>query len=161
LIAVKNLSKFPFSSIIYFQHIVGFYGVIYLVYYAYDGKELEVEDLKNLFHSRLDSKLIHGLDKFDEITNVSETDVEYIIALKNLRWENSNAQNFLKDLNNLKSLIGQEIFGLTYPMHIHKSEVEFITLIAGCSAVNDERKRINKQDIIKAYTTYFKLLKQI
>ena len=56
-------------------------------------------------------------------------------------------------------MIGQERFRLTYQVGIQRAEDRFILFAAGCSAVNDGKDKINENDIIKAYKTYFKLMK--
>lgn len=38
------------------------------------------------------------------------------------------------------------------------TENAFLLFLAGCSAVNDNREKINENDIIRAYKTYYKLL---
>lgn len=117
------------------------------------------EDLKNIYVSGLDHRIIRALDKFDEKQDVPKTDKEYLNALKNLRWGNSNTKKLLKKLNYFKSLIGQERFRLTYQVGIQRAEDKFILFTAGCSAVNEGKDKINENDIIKAYKTYFKLMK--
>lgn len=163
-IGFKELGKFPFymppfSSLISFANLNALYSLLVLIYYAHANKKLGCEDLRNVYLSGLDHRIIHALNKFDENPNVPKTDKEYLIALKNLRWENSNTKKLLKKLNYVKSLIGQDRFRLTYQIGIQRAEDKFMLFIAGCSAVNDERTEINEEDIIKAYQTYFKLIK--
>ncbi|MEN4017112.1 MAG: hypothetical protein PQ975_01380 [Methanobacterium sp.] len=159
----KELGKFPFymppfSSLISFNNLNALYSLFVLTYYAHAEKKLGCEDLRNIYLSGLDHRLIHALDKFNEILNVPKTGKEYLIALKNLRWENSDTKKLLKKLNYVKSLIGQERFGLTYQIGIQRAEDEFMLFIAGCSAVNHDRDKISKEDVITAYKTYFKLI---
>ncbi|MBU4534239.1 MAG: hypothetical protein KKF16_00040 [Euryarchaeota archaeon] len=162
-IGFKNLGKFPFhvpqfSSLISFANLNALYSLLVLAYYAHANKELGCEDFRNIYLSGLDHKVIQTLDKFDETLNVPKTDKEYLIALKNLRWKNSDTTKLLKKLNYVKSLIGQNRFRLTYQIGIQRAEDKFMLFIAGCSAVNNERNEISEDDVIKAYQTYFKLI---
>lgn len=149
-LGLKNLGKSPFylqpfSSLISFANLNSLYSLLILVYYAHTGRELGYEDLRNVFRSGLDHKIIKSLDKFDETPNVPNTDEKFLIALKNLRWENSNAKNLFKKLNYVKSLMGQDKFSLTYQMGIQRAEDDFILFIAGCSAVNNKKDEIVKK----------------
>lgn len=159
----KALGKFPFhippfSGLISFNNLNAMYSVLLLVYYAHIERELGYEDLQNVYLSRLDHRIIYALEKFDETLNVPETNAKYLISLKNLSWKNSNTKKLYKKLNYIKSMIGQERFRLTYQIGIQRAEDKFILFLAGCSAVNNDRNTINKNDIIKAYETYFKLI---
>lgn len=62
----------------------------------------------------------------------------------------------------IDSLFG-EVKGLKWGINdsttVEISENKFIIFLAGCSAVNDGRDKIDENDIVKAYKTYFKLLK--
>lgn len=159
----KELSKFPFyippfSSLISFNNLNALYSLLVLRYYAQEEKKLGYEDLKNIYTSGLDHKIIHALYKFDELSNVPQTDEKYLNALKTLQWENSDTRKLLKKLNYVKSLIGQDRFKLTYQIGIQRAEDKFILFIAGCSAINNKRDKINVNDVINAYKTYFKLI---
>ncbi|MEN4005748.1 MAG: hypothetical protein PQ975_07240 [Methanobacterium sp.] len=163
----KELGKFPFyippfSSLISVNNLNTMYALLLLTYYAHAEKKLGYEDLRNIYLSGLDHRIIHTLDKFDETLNVPKTDKEYLIALKNLHWENSDTKKLLKKLNYVKSLIGQQRFGrfgLRYEIGIQRIEDDSMIFIAGCSAVNHNRDKISKKDVINAYKTYFKLMK--
>lgn len=162
-IGFKNLGKFPFyispfSDLVSFNNLNALYTVILLVYYAHVERELGYNDLQNVYLSGLDNRIIHALDEFDETLNVPETDEEYLISLKSLCWENSDAKKLFKKLNYMKSIIGQERFRIKYQIGIQRAEDKFILFVASCNTVNSERDEINENDIIKGYETYFKLI---
>lgn len=162
-IGFKNLGKSPFnlppfSSLISFANLNSLYSVLILIYYAYTERELNYEDLQNIYLSGLDHRIIKSLDKFDATLDMPKIDEKFLIVLKNLRWKNSNTKNLLKKLNYVKSLIGQDRFKLTYQLGIQRVEDKFMLFIAGCSAVNNGRDKINEEDVINAYKTYFKLI---
>ena len=62
-----------------------------------------------------------------------------------------------KKLVHLKNRLEYNMFGLFKYERLALMEEEFIELIAGCSAVNNDRN-ITKEDIILGYKTYLKLL---
>jgi len=162
-IGFKNLGKFPFyippfSDLISFNYLNALYTVILLVYYANVKRELGYNDIQNVYLSGLDNRIIHAMDEFEKTSNVPETDEEYLMSLKSLRWENSDAKKLFKKLNYMKSIICQERFRINYQIGIQRAEDKFILFAAGCSAVNSERDKINENDIIKGYKTYFKLI---
>lgn len=162
-IGFKNLGKFPFyippfSDLISFNNLNALYTVIMLVYYANVERELGYNDIQNVYLSGLDNRIIHAMDEFEKTSNVPETDEEYLMSLKSLRWENSDAKKLFKKLNYIKSIICQERFRIKYQIGIQRAEDKFILFVAGCSTVNSERDEINENDIIKGYKTYFKLI---
>ena len=58
----------------------------------------------------------------------------------------------------IHSIFGDEfLFGNQFSFYSIQSG--FLHLLAGCSAVTQNRDKINKEDVIKAYKTYFKLMK--
>ena len=63
----KELGKFPFymppfSSLISFNNLNALYSILVLIYYAHAEKELEYEDLKNIYVSGLDHRIIRALE---------------------------------------------------------------------------------------------------
>ncbi|MCC7560649.1 MAG: hypothetical protein KO318_09530 [Methanobacterium sp.] len=162
-IGFKDLGKFPFyippfSDLISFNNLNALYTMILLVYYAHVERELGYNDLQNVYLSGLDNRIIHAMDEFEKTSNVPETDEKYLISLKSLCWENSDAKKLFKKLNYMKSIICQERFRIKYQIGIQRAEDKFILFAAGCNTVNSERDEINENDIIKGYKTYFKLI---
>jgi len=158
------LGKFPlyiphFSSLISFANLNALYSLFILIYYAYAERKLGCEDLRNIYLSGLDHRVIHALDRFDKVDEVPKTDSEFLIKLKNVQWESSDSKNLLNKLNYIKSLTGQDRFGLLYQLRPEGVEDDFILFSAACSAVNRRQDKINQEDVIRAYKTYFKLIK--
>lgn len=129
-----------------------------MVYYSQVERELGHEDLRQIYFNGLDHGIINSLDNFPENHIGPEIDEKYLISLKNLQWDNKHAKRLYKKLNYIKSLIGQNKFGIKYPLGMQRAEDKFILFIAGCSTVNANRDTINEHDIIKGYETYFKLI---
>lgn len=159
----NDLGKFPFyippfSHLISFNNLNAMYSILVLVYYLDVERELGHQDLRNIYLSGLDHRIMQALDEFDQVSEVPETTDEYLYSLKSLRWESSSARNLFKQLNRLKSLVGQGRFGTRYNMGLQKAEDKFMLLLAGCSALNSDRGAVNEQDVIRAYQTYFKLI---
>jgi len=148
---LKHLSDHVFKS---------FYKIIAFKYYVSSQKEFTDEDIANIYFSGLDERLIFEYENFDEVLNWSEPSDEFFQKISNVKWTKSTL-NFAKQLARLKMLLESELTGV---FRIFQTEVlslmeeEFIELIAGSSAVNDNREYLSKEDVLIGYKTYLKLL---
>jgi hypothetical protein len=152
-----NLS--PFTNLIHAWHINAMYGFIEYLYYANTERPINYEDAKNLYLSRLDEHIIFGLDKFDENLDIPEVTSDYFNKLQKVKWQDKIIKKLFFRLNVIRKIIECGSASPFCPMQLKGIESQFILLLAGCSVVNDERDKILKEDLIKAYKTYFKLLR--
>lgn len=166
-LAKANLSnpKFympPFTDLIYFRMFYVIYTFLEPIYYMNSRNELEREDLINIYMGGIDKRIVLALDKFDKISDVPELTGKFFVKLKNVKWQNNESKKLYKKLNKLRDHFRVDIFGIPYSVfHTRFSATEnaFILFLSGCSAVNYDRDNIIKEDVVRAYKTYFKLMK--
>lgn len=111
---------------------------------------------------RVDERIVLALDEFDKNFDIPEITEEFFVKLKNVKWQNNETKKLYKKLNELRDHFRIDIFGVSYSVfHTRLSATEnaFLLFLTGCSAVNSDRDSIIKEDVIKAYKTYFKLMK--
>lgn len=137
-------------------------------YVTYSGRTTGWDDILNIYFSRLDEHLMFAMDKFDQIRleDLPEPTPEYFQSLKKLKWKDKNTEKLSKKLTEYLHEIAK--FILNYPSFDQAvgwlstysvTEGLFIQTLAGCSAVNNNQQKIEDQGIIKAYKTFFKLMK--
>jgi hypothetical protein len=134
------------------------YNFLECIYYTRVERSLERADIEQIYFSCLDERIVFALDKFDEASEVPEPTAEYFQKIKKLKWKNKKSKKIFKRLENVKTDIGNSIFGIR-PINFPTTEYAFLLFLAGCSAVNDDRREIIEIDVVKAYKTYFKLIK--
>lgn len=155
------------SSIISLRDLALLHAYIETLYCIKKGRRNKWNDYKNIYFSRLDEQIVFALDKFDELKleNTPEPTAEYFQKLKKVRWGNKKANELYKNLTELMSEIQNQT--LSYPSlteyfkHFSEYKVAeelFIQLLAGCSAVKEDRLKIDIKDVIVAYKTFFKLI---
>lgn len=145
------------DHVIRFYFFILMYRLMELRYFMTIKREFNDNDIRNVYLSGLDERLIFGLDRFDEVSNWPQPSAEFFQKLKKLSWDNKT-KKFAKQLKLLKIHLTITSFGLLKYEHLSAIEEAFIELIAGCSAVNGDRECINKDDIIIGYKTYLNLL---
>jgi hypothetical protein len=121
-------------------------------------RNFDDKDIQNIYLSGLDERLIYALYRFDQITNWPQPTAEFFQKLQKVKWENKNTKKFALNLKKLKMSLIYTRFSLIKYHHLNSIENMFIKLMAGCSAVNDNRNFITKEDIVIGYKTYIKLL---
>jgi len=149
----------PLTDLITFFEVYRMYSFFLDVYQMNTGKELDYEEMKKLHLCKLDEHLIFALDKFDEVKDTPEPTAEYFQKLKKIKWKDKKTKKLLEKTKRLQGTIHTEKWGIIKVGALTVSEEKFLLLLAGCSAVNSDRDRINMEDIVIAYRTYFKLLK--
>jgi hypothetical protein len=159
-LAHKNLGFIipKLGCIMRFYFVCLMYRLIEFKYFMTIKREFNEEDIQNIYLSGLDERLIFALERFDEVSNWPQPSAEFFQKLKMIKWKDKNTKKFAKKLKHLKIRIGYVHFDLARYHHLSAMEEAFIELMAGCSAVNDNRDRISKEDIVNGYKTYLKLL---
>ncbi|KAF5086460.1 hypothetical protein [Methanobacterium aggregans] len=149
------------KSIITVQDTLTLYSFIESVYYIHKNP-LEKEDLLNIYFSRLDELLIFGLDSFDDIDLEDLPDItpEYFQALNRVYWEDKKLYDDLKRLMfEVMDFILNYPAVTEWPSKYRVTEDFFIQFLTACNAVNGNRLGMRTEDVIKAYKTFFKLIK--
>ena len=134
------------------------YEFIAIRYFMTTKREMDNSDIQNVYLSELGERLIFDLDNFNSISNRPPPTAEFFQKLKKVRWKDKNIKSFSNRLRRFK--VNMTITSLGLPKYAQFTAIEkkFIELMAGCSAVKDDREYINKEDIIIGFRTYFKLL---
>ncbi|MBI5680405.1 MAG: hypothetical protein HZC47_05900 [Methanobacterium sp.] len=149
----------PLTDLITFFEVYRMYSFFLDVYQMNTGKELGYEEMKKLHLCKLDEHLIFALDKFDEVTETPEPTAEYFQKLKKIKWKDKKTKKLFGKIHKLHGEIKREKWGMIKSGVLNVSEEKFLLFLAACSAVNNGRDKINMEDILIAYKTYFKLLK--
>lgn len=148
----------PVTDLIHISHIYSLYEIIEYVYYMNVDKKLNHEDIVNMTLSGLDKRIIFALDKFDEVSKVSKPDSEFFKNLKKVKWNNNEVKKFFFTLSEIRIDIAYTGFSIVKYAGLSAAEDYFLELLAACSALDEQRNKINKMDIVRAYRTYIKLL---
>jgi len=159
----ENLSKSPnlppITGLISYFMMCEIYKLFDYIYYINVERKLGRHDVENIFLSRIDERVIFFLDNFDKILDTPEPTSEFFIQLKRIKWKNKETKKFFNKLNYIKSLVREDRFGHLSLLKNERSEDNIIQFLSGCSAVNRRQNKINQEDVIRAYKTYFKLIK--
>ena len=155
ILANQNMSKFYLNNL-RSSVITSMYKIFEFRYSMTTKRESNEEDIKNVYLSGLDERLIYGLDRFNEITNWPQPKADFFQKLNEVTWEKGPLK-LAEKLVRLKKRIEYNMFGFIKYERLDLMETGLIELIAGCSAVNNGRN-ITKKDIIIAFRTYLKLL---
>ncbi|MDO9043723.1 MAG: hypothetical protein Q7U35_00265 [Methanobacteriaceae archaeon] len=150
-------------DLIHFDHFYTTYVFLERIYYMCSGQKLEREDLLNINFSGLTEKIMFDLDNFDKIKKTPEINEQFFLKLKELKWQDNESEEIYKNLTDSMFFVSETIFGSGFfggtPGGFTGTEMFFTLFLAGCSAINRGRDEINQFDIVRAYKTYFKLLK--
>lgn len=152
----------PRTDLIIFKIFFVIYTFLECVYYMNSGTKLDLNDLNNVYGGGIDERIVFGLENFDKISVVPRFTEEFFIKLKNVKWQDNETRSFYRKLNELRNHFKIEIFGVSYIVfHSRFSTTEnvFLLFLAGSSAVNNGREFINKEDLVRAYKAYFKLIR--
>jgi len=136
--------------------------LIETAYYLNSGRPFSWDDSLNIAFSGLDARLLFALDRFDQIEDVPEPTAEFFQKLGETQIFDKKTSDFYLTITNLLIDIKNEIFGMRFRdfnSDYVPTEGLFIQLLAGCNAVHHNREHIIEEDIIKAYKTFFKLIK--
>ncbi|MCC7557255.1 MAG: hypothetical protein KO217_01040 [Methanobacteriaceae archaeon] len=159
----KNLDRPPLpvpliTDLICFPTFFTMYLFLESVYYVKLGKPLDYDDLKTLYNSRIDEQLAYNVDEFDKMLELPSTTDNFFIKLKSVKWENRASKQLFNKLKEVMKFVRIGMFGYFHIM-FSIAEKDFILFIAACSAIKDKNDRINQENVVTAYKTYFKLIK--
>jgi hypothetical protein len=152
------------DSVITFKDILTLYTFIESVYYMNLDRPANWDDTLNVNFSGLDERLIFALDDFDTVNfdDLPKPTPEFFQELRKVRLDKKAKKLYDK----LTALMRETMeLVLNYPTLIEwdatyrSTENLFIQLLSACSAVNDGRVEIEAEDVIRAYKTFFKLIK--
>ncbi|MEN4017175.1 MAG: hypothetical protein PQ975_02800 [Methanobacterium sp.] len=145
------------NAYIEYAHFSRIYLFLERLYCRVVGRKLGLFDLFNVYFSGLDESITFNLDKFDINTHTREPTAEFFKKLdkiKNPDQEVVNCEYEFRKIMRMSLSLKYGNFG-----SFARIEEEFVSYLAGCSAVNDDRSGLTIDDYITAYRTYYKLLK--
>ncbi len=150
-----NLAKsWPFTKITS-QEFESVYLLLEKLYFIQSGHKLGVDDLLNIYFSGLDELIVFFLDDFDTVDDkdIPQPPKDYFKSLKHVKYCDKSIQKMEQDLRYLI------ITALRYYRPNSSGwESDVLKTLTYCSAVSDGRKIIVRDDIVRAFNTYFKLL---
>lgn len=158
-LSYPNLNIPPITDLITLSNINAMYYILKYLYYIKTERKLDHDDVKNIYMSGLDKRILFALDKFDETPTIPEPTAEFFKKLKKVHWHDNITKKLFRKLNDLRE---DSIYGIITTIRyggLSVDESRFLLLLAACSAMNNNRDKINQEDIVKAYKTYIKLLK--
>lgn len=145
----------PFTRVLACQDLKTLYNFLSGIYVSCIGRQLNQEELGDIL-GNLDVFIMKNLDKFDQTSEKPLITDEYFKKLHKIKWGEKSRVLWL-DLNGLRGFAG-------FPPE--KTPARFLIehdlltqFLAACNAVNNNRGKIEQEDIVTAYKTYFKLLK--
>jgi len=153
----------PYTDLIKFSHFEALYVFLEVIYYVNLNRRIGYEDAIDIYFSGLAEKIMFALDKFDEIEETPIITDKFFLTLKELEWQDDESKDLYKRLRDSMFFLSETIFGSGFfggrPGNFGVTEDFFTLFLAACSAINDNRSEINHSDVLRAYKTYFKLLK--
>ena len=156
------------GSLITAKQFLSIYSFIEFTYCLFTQTPTNWEDAQNIYFSRLDERIIFALDHFDKVSldELPEPTSEYFQKLRKLKWKNKKTKELYNKLISLMfevmefSLNYSDLLDYVQKLSTYRSTEDlFILTLAGCSAVNDDRSKIEAEDVVIAYKTFFKLIK--
>ena len=144
----------PLTDVIVSSQFIATVSMIDFITYAYKQEDLSQKDL-NKNHSILEH-LMSLLDNFNKPVEFQKPDKEFYQKLKKIKW-NKEGKKLYSELGSIRIAVRVNKWG-TDSSTFGTGEGFTLTFLAACNAVHHDRVRILKEDMIKAYKTYLKLL---
>lgn len=144
----------PFTTFSY-RNFMYLYALLEKLYFIQSGRKLGAEDILNIYFSGLDERLIFFLNEFDTVKDedIPEPSKNYFQILKHVKYQNKPIRNMKQDLG---YLVGNAIN--YYVGRLGGWESDVLKTLTYCSAVSDGRKVIIRDDVVRGFSAYFKLL---
>jgi len=145
------------TDLIAFINFYVMYRIIEDVYFVYMGQKLTHEDLMKITFGGIAEKISFSLTQFNQIYHTPKSNAKYFQKIKKVDWKDKKT----KKLNSKLHALSSDYFiekRRTLDSKFTETEYAFLLYLSGCSAVNDNRDKIEEKDVIRAYRTYFKLL---
>ncbi len=165
-LAGKNMSKFPLripgAPLIGAKEILVVYTFIHDLYSIYANRELNADELGALFYGDLAARVLLLTDDFDSTMETPQPTGEFFKQLGKVKWENKRVKKLYNEFSELyfmlifNNKLDKEVEGTGSAFRT--TQKAFLRLLAGCYAVNNRRKRIIAEDIVRANQLYLKLI---
>jgi|GEM_PF-2248687 hypothetical protein len=144
----------PFKGVV-FNEFPNKYRFFEYFYYMNTNKPLSTEDMRNIYFGGLDERVFLLLDCFDDFEKTLTSKTEFFQKLKRVRWQKPS-RNLFHKIDSTMGRIGDALCGYSLFGSYEQLFVEFLCF---CAAVSDDRVVVLVDDVVRAYKTYFKLMK--
>ncbi|MBI5679273.1 MAG: hypothetical protein HZC47_00010 [Methanobacterium sp.] len=145
----------PFTRVIAYQDLQSLYNVLTGIYVTCIGRQLNSEEMEKI-SDNLEIRIMKNMTQFDQIMEKPEINKDYFKKLRKIKW-GKNSRNLCLELGELKLYAGFPRRRTPARFQIEQDLLD--QFLAACSAVNNSRDKIEQEDVIVAFKTYFKLLK--
>ncbi|MEL7669614.1 hypothetical protein [Methanobacterium sp.] len=142
------------TGVIIITHFQALFALIGGIHYAHAQKKLNRNSTVKE-HAILE-RLISLLDDFDKPVNFKVPDEEFYNKLKDVKWDKQGKKLFGK-IDRIRGNIATVRWGSTSST-FGTTENFALTFLAACNVVHQNRNKMLKEDVVKAYKTYLKLL---
>ena len=152
-----NIPKgWPFTRINR-QEFESIYLLLEKLYFIQSEHRINAENLLNIYFSGLDERLVFFQDQFDIVLgeNIPKPSKDFFKLLKYLKYEDKTIQYMKHDL---RYLIVTAVRYYSENGRVGGWETDVLKTLTYCSAVSDGRNKIIRDDVVRAFNAYFKLL---
>lgn len=162
---LKENFKNIFSNRFNINCMLDIYRFVESIYILNINREMNFKDTLNVYLSGLDERILFAQDSFDEVNieEIPEVDLDIFQLLLDVKWKDGDTEilyNKLKDLlYESAGLILEDVDDNVSLSDYTFIEQNFIELLIASSTVSARRALINPEDVVKAYETFFKLIK--
>ena len=146
-----------FSSSIDYYSFYQVYRFLEWVYSMNLGRSLLEEDIKAIFSSDIQEKIVLGLENFDR-TLATEFNDNFFYEVNEVEWTDKHTERFFDKLHDLLTSKSFNKMGnreISFQREI-KRIAKFLTV---CNTVNKGKTYITTIEVINAYKTIFKIIK--
>ena len=163
IMGLRNLSRPPLpipilTDLICFPTFFTIYPFLETVYYINLNRPMDSEDIEHLHNSKIDERLSYYLNEFDIVIEPPEITDSFFIKLKEIKWETRQSKKLFNKLKEAMKCVRMGMFG-KFHIIFSNTERDFLLFLAACSSIKNNRSKINQNDVVTAYKTYFKLIK--
>jgi hypothetical protein len=155
---LRNIPVKFLSDLIDYDTFSFFFPFLEWVYSMYLERQLGPEDVERLFSSGVGEKIALNLLNFDKIDKTPEVTPEFFQKLQKLKWENRKTKKIYTELDKIMTFFVFKHYRITEcSFDIRQARV--ILFLAGCSAIKEEKWKIDESDVFTAYKTFFKIIR--
>ena len=144
----------PFKGVV-FNLFCDNYRFFEYFYYMNIEERLDIKDMRNIYYGGLGECVITFLDNFYKVKKTPEPTIEFFQNLRQVQWQ-KQSHNIFKKIDHTLSVLGNTIQNYTL---FGGEEQLFVEFLCFCAAASDGRGEVSVDDVIKAYKTYFKLMR--
>jgi len=161
ILAYDNLQRTPrifFSDLITINNFYYFFPFLEWVYSMYLERQLESDDVRKIFRSGVGERIVFALEDFDRINEIPKLSPGFFQKLRKIKWKDKKTKNLYSKLEKTLRFFVFKNFGFKEG-GFNGRQIDIVLFLAGCSAVNEGKDKIDENDVFRAYKTLFKIIK--